>query len=238
MNAKEAIDDLWKARGYLKMKPKQRKEKLGYQLDREEALGYLLTSALHMPLLSPEEATRVIGKRAGSLAVFTKLAEFQKRGTTDSLLCMSLLAEPAPLSFAPPKPKPNAKALTLTPEPTIEPTPAAPAPPLPVPPPSTPLSEAIDTHTEYLHPYGRWDEDGRYVWSDDSIPGYRGTLRGDPDERFWNPKKPPCVPSDHRPLHLFNSREAAEAFALGAFSPGRVAAHDCHGRLAEGERAF
>lgn len=28
VNAKEAIDDLWKARGYLKMKPKQRKEKL------------------------------------------------------------------------------------------------------------------------------------------------------------------------------------------------------------------
>ena len=32
VNAKDAIDELWKARGYLKMKPKQRKEKLGYAL--------------------------------------------------------------------------------------------------------------------------------------------------------------------------------------------------------------
>ena len=78
--AKEAVDALWKARGYHKMKPKHREEKLGYQLDREEALGYLVTSALHMPLLLPEEA-RMIGKRAGSLSVFTKLAEFPKRGT-------------------------------------------------------------------------------------------------------------------------------------------------------------
>ena len=42
--AKEAVDALWKARGYHKMKPKHREEKLGYQLDREEALGYLVTS--------------------------------------------------------------------------------------------------------------------------------------------------------------------------------------------------
>ena len=31
-NAKEAIDTLWKARGYLNMKPKERKAKLGYWL--------------------------------------------------------------------------------------------------------------------------------------------------------------------------------------------------------------
>ena len=99
MYAKEAVDALWKARGYHKMKPKHREEKLGYQLDREEALGYLVTSALHMPLLLPEEA-RMIGKRAGSLSVFTKLAEFQKRGTTASPPCVSLLAEAAPLSFS------------------------------------------------------------------------------------------------------------------------------------------
>ena len=66
VNAKEAIDTLWEARGYLKLKPKQRKEKLGYALDREEALGYVVSSALHMPLLTPVEA-RTIGKRAGSL---------------------------------------------------------------------------------------------------------------------------------------------------------------------------
>ena len=43
MHAKEAVDALWKARGYLKLKPKQRHDKLGYQLDREAALGYLVT---------------------------------------------------------------------------------------------------------------------------------------------------------------------------------------------------
>ena len=59
-------------------------QRLGYSLDREEALGYLVTSALHMPLLSPEEA-RTIGKRAGSLPIFSKLAEFKKRGTTASI---------------------------------------------------------------------------------------------------------------------------------------------------------
>ena len=73
VRAKEGIDDLWKARGYLKMKTAQRKQRLGYSLDREEALGYLVTSALHMPLLSPDEA-RTIGKRAGSLPIFSKLA--------------------------------------------------------------------------------------------------------------------------------------------------------------------
>ena len=49
------------------------------------------------------------------------------------------------------------------------------------------------------------------MWSDNSIPGYRGTPGGDEEERFWNPEKPPCVPSDHRPAHLFSSEEAARA---------------------------
>ena len=46
------------------------------------------------------------------------------------------------------------------------------------------------------------------------IKGYRGRPGGgggDPDERYWNPRKPPCVPSDDRPEHLFNTRVAAEA---------------------------
>ena len=33
----------------------------------------------------------------------------------------------------------------------------------------------------------------------------------DDEERYWDPKKAPCVPSDCRPQHLFNSRVAAEA---------------------------
>ena len=204
--AKEAVDALWKARGYHKMKPKHREEKLGYQLDREEALGYLVTSALHMPLLLPEEA-RMIGKRAGSLSVFTKLAEFQKRGTTASPPCVSLLAEAAPLSFsfAQPAKVKRPRASPTPPAPLL----ASPPPPsLPLPPPSLPIPEA-DDHVEYLHPNGCW-VDGKYVWSDNSVPGYRG-CPDDDGSRFWNPEKPPCIPSDHRPDHLFRSREAAEA---------------------------
>ena len=82
-----------------------------------------------------------------------------------------------------------------------------------------PLPVPVESRTEYLHPVGRWNghpaEGGRFVWSDDSIPGYRGLPGGDAEERFWNPEKPPCVPSDHRPAHLSNSREAAEAGLRG-----------------------
>lgn len=39
VNTKEAIDELWAARGYDSMRPEQIKERLGYALDREEALG-------------------------------------------------------------------------------------------------------------------------------------------------------------------------------------------------------
>ena len=38
--AKEAIDALFRARGYFKLKPVERKARLGYALDREEALGW------------------------------------------------------------------------------------------------------------------------------------------------------------------------------------------------------
>ena len=47
-----------------------------------------------------------------------------------------------------------------------------------------------------------------------SIPSYRGRPDGDEEERCWNPEMLPCVPSDHRPERLFNSREAAEAAGL------------------------
>ena len=216
VNAKDAIDKLWKARGYVKMKPAQRKLKLGYALDREEALGYLVTSALHMPLISAIEA-RTIGKRAGSLAVFSKLADYKKRGTAGSAACYALLGEPAPLSFAAPMPR-KGKAKPLTPAPAPARPVPLPSPLPPLPPPTVPLvgPATTDARTEYLHPYGRWCEDGRYRWSDDSILGYRGLPGGDPEERFWDTEKPPCVPSDHRPQHLFTSRDAAKAAGMAS----------------------
>lgn len=108
--------ELWKQRGYDKMRAPERKARLGYALDREEALGYVVASALHKRLLTPYEA-RSIGKRAGTLPIFEKLAGHKKRGTTGSPECIALLSEAAPLSFAPPKTKPR-------PPREAEPTPA------------------------------------------------------------------------------------------------------------------
>ena len=50
------------------------------------------------------------------------------------------------------------------------------------------------------------------------IACYRGRPGGSggEDERFWNPRMPPYVPSDNRPGHLFNSREAADAAGAAA----------------------
>ena len=68
VNAKEAVKKLWADRRYDKLKPKERHAALGYKLDKEEALGYVVCRAIHMPLLSPAEA-RTVGKRAGVLPV-------------------------------------------------------------------------------------------------------------------------------------------------------------------------
>ena len=56
-------------------------------------------------------------------------------------------------------------------------------------------------------------------WSKERHPnirGFRGRPGGDPDERYWSPWKPPCVPSDERPAHLFLTRVAAEAASAAA----------------------
>ena len=49
-NSKAAVDALWKQRGYDKMKSAVIESRLGYKLDREEAKGYVLTGAIHLPL--------------------------------------------------------------------------------------------------------------------------------------------------------------------------------------------
>ena len=98
--------------------------------------------------------------------------------------------------------------------------PAPPQQPPPLPPPITTITTdpPVDFFQKYL-------DAGDFTYAFFSpklhpeIPGYRGRpggAGGDPDERFWNPAKPPCVPSDHRPAHLFNSREAAEAAGMAA----------------------
>ena len=65
-NASAAVDKLFEQRGYDPKKPEQLKASLGYALDRYEAAAYLFTGALHLPLLSPQEA-RTIGKRIANV---------------------------------------------------------------------------------------------------------------------------------------------------------------------------
>ena len=99
----------------------------------------------------------------------------------------------------PPPPPPPPPPTISTPE----------VPPAPLPPPSVPLAEStpqVDYAEAGDTSVGFWAT-ARHP----EIPGYRGRPGGDQAERYWNPAKPPCVPSDHRPAHLFNSREAAEA---------------------------
>ena len=66
VNAKEAVDELWRQRGLDPKKPELTKARLGYALDKEEAVGYVVTGAMHLPRLSPDEA-RAIGKRIVAL---------------------------------------------------------------------------------------------------------------------------------------------------------------------------
>ena len=68
----------------------------------------------------------------------------------------------------------------------------------------------------YEHPRSRWDwevEPPQLRWDTD-IVGYRGT--SDFDGQYWDPAKPPCVPSDLRPAHLISSKLCAEAVCAAA----------------------
>jgi hypothetical protein len=140
-NSKAAVDALWKQRGYDKMKSAVIESRLGYKLDREEAKGYVLTGAIHLPLLSPKEA-RAIGKRIDNSlgakgALGKELAEHKKRGTSSVALLQAAatlsLTPPAPTTTAPPRPsKPPAPQ---PPSPSPQPLPNAPLPPMPPPPP-------------------------------------------------------------------------------------------------------
>ena len=216
VNTKTAIDKLWEQRGYDKLKPDDIKARLGYRLDREEAKGYVLTGALHLPVLSPREACFIgrrvdnaLGKKA---ALGKQLAVHKKRGTSDA----ALLQAEATISLEPPPPETKVAAAAPAPPPA-PPAPPAPAqpppPPPPLPPPTVPFDHA-EKLIEYDHPVGRWVGD-KIKFSFD-IPGYRGVPGdegggGRDDPRYWDPEKPPCVSSDFRPEHLIKSPLAAKA---------------------------
>ena len=67
-HATEAITKLWKERGYDPNHPAQIKARLGYALDRIEAVAFVVTASLHLPLLSIDEA-QTIGVRIHSMLV-------------------------------------------------------------------------------------------------------------------------------------------------------------------------
>ena len=115
--------------------------------------------------------------------------------------------KPAPAAIPSPLPLPVPPFLAPVPPPAFVPPP--PSVLLPAPATESTHLPAIDYYEDYVAAGGT----GPY-WSKDvhtDIPGYRGLPGEDVAERFWNPAKPPCVPSDHRPMHLFHSCEAAEA---------------------------
>ena len=128
-NASAGIDKLFEQRGYDPKKPEQLKAKLGYALDRYEATAYLVTGALHLPLLSPPEA-RTIGKRIANVigtsgTVGAKLKGLRKRGKAAAPQIEALLHAEANLNLSPP--------------PRVHTAPPPPPPPAPPPAPSAPL---------------------------------------------------------------------------------------------------
>ena len=163
---------------------------------------------------------KTIGKRIENIVgtsgtIGAKLKVLRKRGKGKSPEYAGLVQAAAALNLSPP---PRSSAVA---PPASDPPPP---PPPPLPPPSVPVAAAVTTDppVDYAQKYlnaGDFTYAFFATGLHPEIPGYRGRpggAGGDPDERFWNPAKPPCVPSDHRPAHLFNSRQASEAAGLAA----------------------
>ena len=133
VNAKEAVDEFWKQRGYDPKKPELTKARLGYALDKEETVGYVVTGAMNLPRLSPDEA-RAIGKRVVALVgasgtVGCKLKALKKRGKAAAPQIAALLQAESTLSLEPP-PRKGTSA-----------PPPPPPPPPPIPTPLPPMEE-------------------------------------------------------------------------------------------------
>ena len=129
VNARDAVRKLWEARGYDPYKPEITKQRLGYALDKEEALAYLVVRAMGLqPLFN--EYGRVIGTRIGNalVPVDKKLRALRKMGARKAQERATLLGRTAALKLDPPPPRKRAKQ-----EPPADP-PLAAAPPDPPPP--------------------------------------------------------------------------------------------------------
>ena len=83
VNVKQAIGELWNLRGYSAKVKAQTKAKLGYALDQEEAIGYLLTGAVGKPLLSAVEA-RAISASASEILLAKRVRLGRNSGSVRS----------------------------------------------------------------------------------------------------------------------------------------------------------
>ena len=197
--------------------------------------GMIIGDVIGLPLL-PFELAEPIGKAAsklvGKIGALKQAArkKARRRGADAEEAAAAVLRRRVnlPLPTAD-----EAKAATRRLARAARSEPPAAPPPLPTP----DGPDGSDARIEYVHPRGRWVDlpwPPSFEYNTD-IPGYRGTpggfdLPGDDDVRYWDPQRPPCVPSDHRPARLFNSLEAAEA--AGAASQVTVAERrldDCGG---------
>jgi hypothetical protein len=183
VNSKEAIEELWKQRGYDSKKPDATKARLGYALDKEEAVGYLVTGALHLPRLAPDEA-RTIGKRIISLIgpsgpIGSKLKALRKRGKAAAPQIAALLQAASTLNLELPRRKSPAPSAAISP------------PPPPPPPPQPAVLPAPPPQQYSMHEY---------------------TSDIAPPAGYIPPPLPPPPPSARKQIRrIFGSREAAEA---------------------------
>ena len=106
IDAKAAVVAFWTARGYDPKKPEITKEKLGYALDQEDALGGLVVRAMDMkPLFTGYLG--VIGKRVNNALtpLSAKLKVLRKKGARGEADRLALLQAAAKLNLDPPPPR-------------------------------------------------------------------------------------------------------------------------------------
>ena len=121
VDAKAAVLAFWKARGYNPKTPELTKQKLGYALDQEDALGGLVVRAMGMkPLFTGYQG--VIGKRVNNMLtpLNVKLKALRKSGARGEADRLALLQALAKLNLDPPPPTSRKRP---APEPPTDPAP-------------------------------------------------------------------------------------------------------------------
>ena len=228
----KVVDDLEKA--HPELFDRHAKHRPCGLLDKYGAEGMLIGDVLGLPLI-PWVLAEPIGKRAAKLVkeipneIKKALKKAKRNGGNAEAAAAAVLRRciilPMP-SFVEIEAETRRQArasrsqVPPPPPPPVPPPPPAESPTPPLPPPSVPLPSTTESTPEQVDYTDAGDSTVAF-WATarhPEIPGYRGRPGGDEAERFWNPERPPCVPSDHRPANLFNSREAAEASGAAGYA--------------------